>query len=99
MTPPECGCRVNINFDTIAEWNIDYCPKHASVDRLMEAAKRVPEPDDEGYCEGCGKRPGLERFYVNGNPYDRLKHGEDCWFGKLRNALTQAEGKGEVGNG
>ena len=87
----KCGCRITSNGMV---HQIHFCPKHAAVDQLLEAAKDTPSPDDdEGYCNVCNGRPPLERITVDGFPCDRLKHFDHCWFRKIQQAISAAEKK------
>ena len=65
---------------------------------LLEAAKRVPSPDDEGYCNcycnSCGTRLEIEEYESPWGKGYRLKHLPVCWYGKLREQVAAAERKG-----
>lgn len=62
----------------------------AWVVELIEAARRVPDPEDEGFCSSCGTRLALKQI---GDQY-LWQHKAGCWYGDLVAAIPQGE-KGE----
>lgn len=59
---------------------------------LVTAAKKVPEPTDEGFCEACCDRLPIDKYTMpNGFPAYRWRHKYGCWFGDLRAVLNQIE--------
>jgi hypothetical protein len=73
----------------------------ALADELAKAAQGVPEPSDEGFCEGCCRRPEVIRDDVklkDGTLYPRyrLDHDASCWYGRIWRALAAYQkGRGE----
>jgi hypothetical protein len=65
----------------------------ARADELAKAAQGVPEPSDQGFCEGCCRRPEVIRDDVklkDGTLYPRyrLDHDASCWYGRIWRALA-----------
>lgn len=61
-------------------------------EELLEILKEVPDPEDQGYCDHCGKRLKIKRIYVtqkDGSQYpcDRFEHLRTCYYGKIQRAL------------
>lgn len=58
---------------------------------LYSALKGVPDPEVEGFCEGCGGRPELVQVQVKDYTAYVYTHEEHCWFGKVQRAIAKYE--------
>lgn len=70
----------------------------AAAPDLLDALSEVPDPEDEGYCEYCGRRLELAKERIT---YKDKTVGErhffqhtTCWYAKAQAAIRKAkEGK------
>ena len=68
---------------------------HAETLGMTEALRAVlaeiPDPEDEGYCDHCGKRLELVQVQrqCKDGPYTAhiWRHTDRCWYGKVQQAL------------
>jgi hypothetical protein len=59
----------------------------AVLDGCVEALEAIPDPENEGFCEPCGRRLELKQV----GEYYKWQHLGHCWYAKLQVALDAAK--------